>query len=136
MNEELLRTLRGLPKDPTLAVILYKQLFEGRYWALVQKPGGDLARMLFLTYPTRDGLRELPVFTAQDRRLLSKFSTEEPGAMTAELEGRSMWPRMLDIVKTRECEVAVDPTEQYGIRLTREMILAMISMYGTAKPSA
>ena len=38
MNADLLVTLMGLRVDPSLAVILYKQLFEGCYWVLVQKP--------------------------------------------------------------------------------------------------
>jgi hypothetical protein len=40
-----------------------------------------------------------------------------------------LWKRLLDIVVTGQCEVAIDPMEAHGIRLTREMILSMVSKY-------
>jgi hypothetical protein len=136
MNEQLLETLRGFRQDLGLVVVLYQQLFEGRFWVLAQRPAEQLETMLFLNYPAQGGVRELPVFTARDRGLLTKFTAEVPDCMMVEIEGARLWPRLLDIVRTRELEAAVDPGEQYGIRLTREMILGMISQYETAQPSA
>ncbi len=131
MNEDLLKTLLGLRTDPTLAVVLYKQLFMGRYWVLVQKPVGSIESMSFLTYPTQDKIRELPAFTASDRRLVSELASTAGDAEGVQIEGSQLWPRMLDVVKTRECEVAIDPGEKYSIRLTREMILGMVIQYGS-----
>jgi type III secretion system (T3SS) SseB-like protein len=131
MNEDLLETLRALRSDPTRAVVLYEQLFRGRYWVLAQKPAEKLENMFFLTYPTRNEKRELPTFTAGNRELLSKLISQATDAVVVEIEGSRMWPRMYDVVKEGNCFVAVDPGEQYGIRLTKEMILGMINMYGT-----
>jgi hypothetical protein len=45
------------------------------------------------------------------------------------IPGDVLWKRLLDIVVTGQCEVAIDPMEAHGIRLTREMILSMVSKY-------
>lgn len=136
MNEQLLDTLRGFRTDLGLVVGLYRQLFEGRFWVLAQRPAERLETMLFLTYPTQDGIRELPVFTARDRSLLLQFTADLPDCVSIDVEGARLWPRLLEIVRTRECEAAVDPGEDYAIRVTREMILGMVSKFGTAPPTS
>ncbi len=79
----------------------------------------------------RDGSRELPVFTGPDRPLIASCSNLAPVPQLATFQGEELWVRMLDFVKGRELQVAVDPGEPYGIRLRREMILGMINLYGS-----
>ncbi|MGB9074810.1 MAG: hypothetical protein WCC22_19390 [Terriglobales bacterium] len=129
MNNALIETLKGLKRNPALAVILYKQLFMGRFWAIAQKSTDNLENIRFLTYPSANNVRELPVFIDPKRHLLTEMSSQLGDSMIIEVEGKSLWPRMLDIAKTGECEIAVDPGEEHGIRLTREMILGMVSTY-------
>ena len=131
MNEDLIKTLQGFRHDYGLVVDLYRQLFDGQFWTLIKQPVVPIQQMLFLTYPTPDGTRELPVFTSPDRALISQLQSDSNEAVCVQLEGVDLWPRTTDIVKTGECEVAVDPGEQHGIRLTTEMILGMVNEYGT-----
>jgi hypothetical protein len=131
-NAELLRLLQGLRADPTLTVPLHECLFSAQLWALAEAPA-PITEMSFLSYPARDGLRELPVFTAEDRPLLRQLAAES-SALPTEVAGPSFWPRMLAVAKTVECEVAVDPCEAHGIRVSLQMALGMVRMYGS--PSA
>jgi hypothetical protein len=130
MNDALIETLKGMKKDPALAVILCEQLFRGRFWAIAQKSTDDLGNLAFLTYPSGGNVRELPVFSDPKRHLLTELSSELGDSMIIEVEGKNLWPRMLDTVKTGECEIAVDPGEEHGVRLTREMVLGMVNTYG------
>ncbi len=131
MNSELLKTLKGLRADPTLVVDLYPQLFNAQFWVLVQQPSGPLEEAMFLTYPTKDGIQELPIFTESNHKLLAQLVSLAGDAEVLPVEGNRLWPRLLDVVKTKVCEAAVDPGDVYGIRLTREMILGMVSKYGS-----
>ncbi|TAL28573.1 MAG: hypothetical protein EPN97_14475 [Alphaproteobacteria bacterium] len=74
-------------------------------------------------------MRELPIFTDPKHHLVSQLSAQTADSMVIEAEGKSLWPRMLNIVVTGECEVAVDPGEEHGIRITREMILGMVKTH-------
>lgn len=134
MNEDLLGTLRRLRADPSLAVGLSRLLFEARFWILVEDPSEDIGAMAFLTYPTEGGVRELPAFTSASRTLLRQLRDSCEGAASVEVRGEDLWPRMLDIIRTGDCEVAVDPGEEHGVRITREMILGMVNMYGRKDP--
>jgi hypothetical protein len=128
LNAELLRLLKAFRADPALVVQLYESLFFGRFWALAQQPA-EIWQIAFLTYPTASGIQELPVFTAPDRPTLARLAAES-GATSVEVDGISLWPRLLEVVKTGEIEAAVDPGESYGIRLTLEMILTMVRVNG------
>jgi hypothetical protein len=120
----LLDTLKALPTDPSRAVDLYSQLYAASLIALVQAGSeANLGSALFLTYPTRDKIRELPLFTSREF-VLANLPAD---AVSITVSGSALWPRLLDIVKTGECEAAVDPGQKHGIRLKREMILGMIS---------
>ena len=126
-NAELLRLLRGLRADPTLTIPLHECLFSARFWALVEAPAA-IADMAFLSYPAHDGVRELPVFTAEDRPLLRQLAAES-GALPTEVSGTVFWPKMLEVAKTGDCEVAVDPGEAHGIRVTLQMAIGIVQMY-------
>jgi hypothetical protein len=129
MNEQLLVTLRGLKKNPALAIELYDQLFSARFWALVADPTVELSTMSFLTYPCPDGIRELPIFTAPNHPLMTHFGEASPPPATVELEGEELWLRMLEVVENKKTQVAVDPGDVHGIRISREMILGMVSTH-------
>ncbi|HEY2711219.1 MAG TPA: hypothetical protein VGI60_01795 [Chthoniobacterales bacterium] len=127
-NAELLRLLKAFRADPPLVVQLYEALFFGRFWVLAQEPA-DISRMAFLTYPTKGSVRELPIFTAPDRPALTELAAES-GAASLEIDGISLWPRLLEIVKTGETEAAVDAGESYAIRVNWQMILMMLRIHG------
>jgi hypothetical protein len=127
MTTALIETLNGLQTDPTLVVNLYKQLFDATFFALVQEgTEKSLDTMQFLTYSTTDNIRELPLFT-DDKFILQNLARD---AKTIKLGGTQFWTRLLDIIETGKCEVAINAGQAHGIRLNKEMILGMIGMYG------
>jgi hypothetical protein len=122
----LLDTLKALPTDPSRVVDLYSQLYAASFIAFVQAgTEANLGSALFLTYPTQDKIRELPLFTSREF-VIPNFPAE---AVPITIPGSALWPRLLDIVKTGDCEAAVDPGQEHGIRLKREVILGMILEY-------
>ena len=127
MGSDLLRTLKAMPTDPARVVDLYPQLYAGSFLVLVQ-PGteADLGTALFLIYPSTDGIRELPVFTSRDY----VWQNLPSDAVLVGVMGDALWPRLLELAKAEECQVAVDPGQSHGIRLRENMILAMITAYG------
>jgi hypothetical protein len=128
VNTELVRLLKGFRATPSLVPQLYEQLFFGRFWALVEKRT-EISDMAFLTYRTADGIQELPVFTEPEHFTLAKLARES-AASTVEIDGFSLWPRMLDIVKTKQTEAAEDPGNSYAIRLNLQMIFTMVRVHG------
>ena len=131
MNKALIETLQALPTDSSRVVDLYSQLYGGSYLVPVQAGSEtSLETALFLIYPTPDGIRELPIFTSRDYVL----NNLPDNALFTTVRGADLWPRLLDVVKsTGNCEVAVDPGQSHGIRLSVSMILGMISSYGKLK---
>ena len=126
MQEELISTLQGLRSDPSLVVVLYEQLAKADFLAMVRVgTERSIKSMEFLTYPSSGDVRELPLFTQPEFVL----ELQVDDLALAELRGPTLWPRLLDIVKTGECEIAVDPGQAHGIRLTREMVLGMVGAY-------
>ena len=125
----LTKTLNELKTNPAVVVELYKLLFEAEYFAIVRKGTEELLnRTEFLTYETEDSVHELPLFTA-DTLIIQNLLNEETSVI--HIAGQPLWSRLLDLVETGKCEVAIDPEQGYSIRLTKEMILGMISSYGT-----
>ena len=118
--------MRALRSDPARAAELYAQLYVATFLAVVRSGSEQaLAQALFLTYPTQDKIRELPLFTRREF-VLPNLPAD---SVLISVSGPALWPRLLDIVKTGECEAAVNPGEKHGIRLKREMILGMVSKY-------
>ena len=129
MQDQLVSTLQGLRNDPSRVVVLYEQLANAEFLALVRSgTEHDVASMQFLTYPSAGGVQELPLFTCQDFAL----PLDAPEAISVTVPGNLLWPRLLDIIKTGICEAAVDPGQAHGIRLNREMVLGLVSAYVAA----
>jgi SseB protein N-terminal domain len=127
MHSDLLGTLKALPTDPARVVDLYRQLYAGSFIVPVQAgTEADLGTALFLTYPSPDGVRELPVFTSRDYVL----ANIHPDAVLVTACGNALWPRLRELVRAGQCEVAVDPGQSHGIRLRENMILGIIRSYG------
>ncbi|MFN8350621.1 MAG: hypothetical protein U0U25_04065 [Flavobacteriales bacterium] len=82
--------------------------------------------MVFLTYDTIDGVRELPVFT-EEEFILRDLSDEAEHVL---INGVELWSRLSDVVETGKCEVGVDAGQSHGIRLNKEMLIGMLAMYG------
>lgn len=129
MSEELISTLQSLRNDPTRVVVLYEQLARSDFVALVRSgTEHEVASMQFLTYPSSGGVQELPLFTRSEFVL----AFEAAGAVSVTVPSNLLWSRLLDIIKTGECEAAVDPGQVHGIRLNKEMVLGMVSTYVSA----
>src|SRR5690348_6025389 len=128
MNDKLVASLQPLRRDPAVVVTLYRQLFEANLVALVADPAAEPRHMSFLTYPSADGIRELPVFTSDGRAVLQRLLGESD-ARTAAVNGRELWPRVLDMVETGVCEVEVDPGENHSLRISREILLGMVRSF-------
>jgi hypothetical protein len=123
----LIDTLNGLRSDPTLALQLYLELFESKFYAIVRpETENSIDEMEFLTYETKDGVQELPIFTVE--KFIPDYLSEK--SIIIQVSGQLFWTRLLDIVETCKCKVAVNPLQPHGIRLTKEMILGMIMKYG------
>lgn len=125
MNLDLLQTLKALPTDPSRVVDLYSQLYAGSFVVPVQAGSeADIGTAMFLIYPTRDGIRELPIFTSRDYVLMNLPND----VVFVTVVGAVLWPRLLDVIRAAAgCQIAVDPGQRHGIRLTDGMILGMIS---------
>jgi hypothetical protein len=127
-NAELVRLLQGLRDDPTLVVQLNESLFFARFCVLAAKPA-PIEQLSLLTYQSHDGITELPVFTSPDRAACRKMVAQS-GATPVEVEGIALWPRLLEITKTGNCEAAIDVGEPHGIRFPFSMILTMVRLHG------
>lgn len=127
MNDELHATLDALPNNPAVVVDLYRQLYSADFFALVQAgTESSIQTMGFLTYDTRDGIKELPLFTSHSVAAGFKVPTD---ALLAQIPGKLLWPRLSALLKENEIQAAVNPTEAHGIRLTDRMVLMMIAEY-------
>ncbi len=115
-----------LENDPTYFNRLYEALYFSDFITLV-KPGtqNEIYLTEFLTYPTLDGIQELPLFTEDD--FILNFSSIQ--ILILKVKGIELWPRLLNIIETEKYEVAINPGKSHGIRLNNSMILGMISMY-------
>ncbi|MEJ7911612.1 MAG: SseB family protein [Chitinophagaceae bacterium] len=129
MPETLIKILKGLQSDPTLAIGPYKEIFENSFFALVRKDTeNSFETMEFVTYATEDNLTELPLFTHEN----FIFNSYPKDAVEVRVLGEQLWGKLLTIVETGKCEAAINPGQTHGIRLTREMILGMFVKYGTS----
>jgi hypothetical protein len=129
MQDELVSTLQSLRTDPSCVVSLYEQLAKAQFLALVRTGTElDVASMQFLTYPSSGEVRELPLFTRPNFVL----PLDVQDAVSVTVQGNLLWPRLLDIIKTGECEAAIDPGQVHGIRLTKEMVSGLVSAYVAA----
>jgi hypothetical protein len=126
-NSELLSTLKALKSDPMRVLDLYPQLHRARLFVLVQSGSeANLDAFAFLTYPTQEGIRGLPVFTSTTF-ILRGIPAD---AVTVGVDGPDLWKRLLDVVDPKNSEVEVDPGQLHSIRLRWDMILGMVSKYG------
>ena len=127
MATNLIEILDNLRTDPTWATQLYNVLYDSTFFVLV-RPGTEenVEKMEFVIYPTEDGINELPIFTSYD----FVITFPDVQLFVAEINGKLLWPRLLEIIEPEISEVAVNPGQNHGIRLNNSMILGMISMYG------
>lgn len=120
MNSDLVHTLRVIPTNPGRVVDLYRQLYASSFVVPVQAGSEtDLGTALFLIYPSTDGVRELPVFTSRDY-LLDNLSAD---AVLVTAMGDALWPRLLELVKAGDCEIAVDPAKVTALACVRTSYL-------------
>lgn len=126
MTISLVEILDKLKSDPTQVIQLYGELYNSNFFVLARpETVHELTLMEFVTYPSADGVRELPIFTTN--KFILDFPSVQPIAV--EIAGNLLWPRLREITEIAECVVAVNPGQSHGIRLTSSMILGMISKY-------
>jgi hypothetical protein len=127
MTDRLLEILSGLPENPSLVIELYEEVFKSSFFTFVRKGTEERWNTIeFLTYDTKDHVRELPLFTQEQFVLLDQPADSH----LVEIGGQELWEKLLTIIETGRCEVAIDPIQTHGIRLTKEMIQGMLSKYG------
>jgi hypothetical protein len=126
MNNQLIEILEKLKSDVSVVVYLYEELYNANFFVLT-RPETELKLELleFLTYPAEDQIIELPIFTKKE------FILEFPeiNYSVTEVVGAQMWPSLISVINNEKLQVAVDPGQSHGIRLTKQMIAGMISMY-------
>ena len=127
-DAEVVQLLRGLRDDPATVPQLYEALFFARLWVLAQE-AAPIESVGFLTYKARDGIVELPVFTSPERSGLRELASQS-GAKPLEFDGLTLWPRLFEVVKPGQSQVAVDVGEPHGIRFRSDMILTMLREHG------
>ena len=128
-DASLLTTLKALRTDPARVVDLYRQLHSSTLLALVESGSETTPNSLsFLSYEGADGIRELPLFTRREYNLAGM----PPDAVLIEVSGPVIWSRLLEVVDWSTTQVAVDPGQPHGIRLTQVMILGMVKTYARA----
>jgi hypothetical protein len=126
--------LARLKENPGTAVDLYAALPRASYWVLLE-PGSEaqLSSASFLSYPSKD-VGELPVFTSDKLPLFFRLK-EQSGAAAAQIDGVSLFKRLLDVIESGKLELAINPGSPDGIRLTRAMLLSALA-YSNGEPSA
>ena len=124
MNTLFLDSLKVLQSDPSRVIDFYDKLYHSSYVAMVQRgTEHEVSSMLFLTYNRKDEVWELPIFTKDE------FMPEDLPFETCRvpLKGQDLFPRLLDVMMPNDFEIAVDPCQPHGVRLTREMVQGMVS---------
>ena len=126
MNELLITTLKELVTDKAVVVKLYERLFNGEFFTVVNPDTGLKIEMLeFLSYPTVDNATEIPIYTREEYI----FGFDNYDISIINIPANILWPRLLDVIDSSQCQIAVDPGQAHGIRVTKTMILGMISTY-------
>lgn len=132
MAHKLEEILMRLKTDTTAVVELYSALPQTKYWALVRpETQNDLATADFLTYQTEDSKTELPIFTSNESEAFKNLKAQSQ-AEPLLAEGLLLFGRLKDIAG-EQIVVAINPGTEFGIRLTKEMLLSAIALSTTQK---
>jgi hypothetical protein len=134
LNDQLVSTLIAMRTDVSVVARLYELLYKAIFVAIVESGTEEtLDTMSFLICDIYDGTRELPLFTSKD--IAAEFPRIGESTLV-DIPGSRLWPRLLDVLPDDSCQASVDPTREYGIRLTRAMVLGMIGEYGGSHDAA
>lgn len=127
MQHSLIEILIELKTNPSVVVELYEKIFCSKFLAIVRKETEDNLNVTeFSSYETRDGIFEIPLFT-ENKFIFENFADD---AIVAEFGGLALWKRLLEILENKNIQIAINPGQSHGIRLTKEMILGMVNVYG------
>ena len=127
INKDLIKALHDLKTDATDATYLYELILQSQLYSIVRMgTENDIKKAEFLNYPSIDGVLELPLFTRLELALnfAKKFSSDDN--IIFSYSCIPMWKQLYDLIKDSKCQVAIDPGENYGIRLNASMILGML----------
>ncbi|HSZ34443.1 MAG TPA: hypothetical protein VK772_14100 [Puia sp.] len=127
MKLTLTEIMDRLDEDRSLVSELYEQVFASTYYTLA-KPGTENSgdNIAILVYHAFDNVQELPLFT--DTALITPEFLK--GNVICKVGGRELWVKFLQFVETGKKEIAINPSQVKCIRINRESLLGMISLYG------
>jgi hypothetical protein len=129
MSEIILEMLNALPGNPSLINDLYEALYKSIFITFARS--GTEAKWTsieFLTYNCDDGMREIPLFT--DKTFV--FKEYPADALIVEAGGPQFWIKLSTMAEPYKCVVAINPDQPNSTRITREMILEMITRFESA----
>ncbi len=127
MSETILEILSALPGNPSLMDNLYEELYKSIFITFARN--GTEAKWTsieFLTYNCDDGMREVPLFT--DKSFV--FKEYPTDALLVEAGGPQFWVKLSTMAETNKCVIAINPDQSNCTRITKEMILEMINLFG------
>jgi hypothetical protein len=122
-DSSLLTMLQAFSTNSGVALQLYEKLYGATFFVPMQQ--GNL-----LKYVSK-GVSSLLVFT----QAVFVFKDIPEDAVIVELDGPTLWSKLLDATRTEQCEVEVDPLQPHSIRLRRSMILGMVLKLGPVQGS-
>lgn len=127
MQHSLIEILIELKTNPSIVIELYEKIFNSKFLAIVRKGTEENLNVTeFSSYETQDGIFEIPLFT-ENKFIFENFSED---AIVAEFGGLELWKRLLEILENKNIQIAINPGQSHGIRLTKEMILGKVNVYG------
>jgi hypothetical protein len=130
-TERVEQLLAKLKLNPATVIELYPLLAKIEYRVLIAPTSGDsLDQMLFLTYPTADSIRELPAFTSDSFSLLISLRQEFKSKIV-QVPGRVLFEHLIEkniVAYEGDTVLAVNPGSEYSIRLSREILKAVLAL--------
>ena len=127
LQHSLTEILIELKTNPIVVLKLYEKLFGANLFAIIRKgTETNLNICEFSSYETPDEIYEIPLFT-ENKFLFESFSED---AIVIEFCGLLLWQRLIQILENKNIRIAINPGQTHGIRLTKEMVLGMVNVYG------
>ena len=135
MSSRVEGLLSQLKTNPAVVVELYTALSKELYIVLVRSGSRkDLEAFEFLTYPSQ-GCDELPIFTSDNYPLFNQLKSQS-SADSVTVDGASLFKRLIkNVIDTDKIQVAINPGWEYGIRVSRSMLLSVIAVSETTPPT-
>ena len=126
MSQHFEQLLINARKDPTLWTEIYSAFSEENFWVLVDPSDLRLEFLKFLSYPSTDGVHEIPLFLSLEDPGLIRL-IEQTSAEAMHIDSPNILKVAQDIVETGKIELAVIFGE-YGFRINRNILLSIAAV--------